>query len=186
MSISCPCHILQLKETPHTFIVKFRRKGPLSIDKTDIHNAQSSEPLQNMRGTVDGRNSANQLRLVVYPTIYRVLYFPGGFLAGFLNHQPYGMWAVKNLRKLATPCPNSGSHKRCGRPFVGYLPWTWIFVRSGETSVNLFQLPLSRFAEDWNQSQGPEHEIRRYDRIVQVTWMSNLDSQEILQPNQHC
>ena len=29
-----------------------------------------------------GRNPANQLRLVVYPVIYRVLYFPGG--AGFL------------------------------------------------------------------------------------------------------
>ena len=32
--------------------------------------------------TVDGRNPANQLRLVVYPIIYRVLYIPGG--AGFL------------------------------------------------------------------------------------------------------
>ena len=32
--------------------------------------------------TVDGRNLANQLWLVVYPTIYRVLYIPGG--AGFL------------------------------------------------------------------------------------------------------
>ena len=78
---------------------------------------------------------------------------------------------------------HSGSHKRCGRPFVGYLPWTWILVPCrGETPVNLCK--LRKFAEDWNQSQGPEHEIRRYDRIVQVTWMSNLDSQEILQPNQ--
>ena len=36
---------------------------------------------------VDGRNPANQLRLVVYsrPIIYTVLYIPGG--AGFLNHQ---------------------------------------------------------------------------------------------------
>ena len=33
-------------------------------------------------GTVDGRNPANQLRLVVYPIIYRVLYIPGG--AGLL------------------------------------------------------------------------------------------------------
>ena len=32
--------------------------------------------------TVDGRNPANQLRLVVYPIIYRVLYIPGG--AGLL------------------------------------------------------------------------------------------------------
>ncbi len=32
--------------------------------------------------TVDGRNPAIQLRLVVYPMIYQVLYIPGG--AGFL------------------------------------------------------------------------------------------------------
>ena len=31
----------------------------------------------------DGRNMANQLRLVVYPVIYRVLYIPGGCL-GFI------------------------------------------------------------------------------------------------------
>ena len=28
--------------------------------------------------TVDGRNPANQLRLVVYPIMYRVVYIPGG------------------------------------------------------------------------------------------------------------
>ena len=36
--------------------------------------------------TVDGRNPADQLRLVVYPIIYKVLHIPGGGL-GFLNHQ---------------------------------------------------------------------------------------------------
>ena len=30
----------------------------------------------------------HQLRLVVYPIIYKVLYIPGGCL-GFLNHQQY-------------------------------------------------------------------------------------------------
>ena len=34
--------------------------------------------------TVDGRNPANQLRLVVNPIISKVHTFPGGFLAGFL------------------------------------------------------------------------------------------------------
>ena len=38
-------------------------------------------------GTVDGWNPANQLRLVVYPIIYKVVYIPGG--AGYLNHQQY-------------------------------------------------------------------------------------------------
>ena len=40
------------------------------------------ETLVNIYDTVDGRN---QLRLVVYPMIYKVVYIPGG--AGFLNHQ---------------------------------------------------------------------------------------------------
>ena len=33
----------------------------------------------------------SQLNLVVYPIIYRVLYIPGGFLAGFLNHPTLGV-----------------------------------------------------------------------------------------------
>ena len=37
--------------------------------------------------TVDGRNPANQLSLVVYPIIYKVLDIPGG--AGFL---PSTVW----------------------------------------------------------------------------------------------
>ena len=46
------------------------------------------------------RNPArNQLRLVVYPMIYRVLYIPGGCL-GFLNHQQYDsqllpIWCIR-------------------------------------------------------------------------------------------
>ena len=43
--------------------------------------------------TVDGRNLANQLRLVVYPIIYKVLYIPDGFSPDFL-HQQY----VSNLQ----------------------------------------------------------------------------------------
>ena len=47
----------------------------------------SKKPI-NMKGTVDGKKSGDhQLRLVVYPIIYRDLYIPGGFLAGILNHQ---------------------------------------------------------------------------------------------------
>ena len=34
------------------------------------------------------KSGEHQLRLVVYPMIYRVLYIPGGCL-GFLNHQQY-------------------------------------------------------------------------------------------------
>ena len=40
------------------------------------------------------RNPANQLRLVVYLIIYRVLYIPHGCF-GFLNHQQY----VKQLQE---------------------------------------------------------------------------------------
>ncbi len=141
--------VAQCQETPHTFIVKFRRKGPLSIDKTDIHNAHTSGPLPNMR-------------VVWLWNIATV----------FSSHVEW-WWRQ----------PNSGSHKRCGRPFVGYLPHrAFVKCEFGETC---FQLPC-RFTEDWNRSQGPEHEIRRYDRIVQVTWMSNLDSQHFFDQTNSC
>ena len=39
------------------------------------------QEIRNLHITVDGKNPANQLRLVVYPIIYRVLYIPDG--AGF-------------------------------------------------------------------------------------------------------
>ena len=35
----------------------------------------------------------HQLRLVIYPIIYRVFYIPGGCL-GFLNHQQYPMLQI--------------------------------------------------------------------------------------------
>ena len=55
------------------------------------------------------KSGVHQLRLVVYPIISplftRVLYIPGGFLAGFLNHQQYGCVAelrICNECKLAS------------------------------------------------------------------------------------
>ena len=49
--------------------------------------------------TVDGRNPANQLRWVVYPTIYKVIYIyihtlPRWLALGFLNHQQYYLVVV--------------------------------------------------------------------------------------------
>ena len=53
---------------------------------TKFHDDKRSHPDSNLVicpiDTVDGRNPAYQLRLVVYPIIYRVLYIPG--FAGFL------------------------------------------------------------------------------------------------------
>ena len=45
-------------------------------------------PKLHMHPTVDGGNPA-PLDMVVHPIIYEVLYIPGSFLAGFLNHQQY-------------------------------------------------------------------------------------------------
>ena len=42
----------------------------------------------------------HQLRLVVYPSIFRVSYIPGGFLAGFLNHQQYHQRILDILGKM--------------------------------------------------------------------------------------
>ena len=60
--------------------------------KTFLHPGQYRQNTSNnhtikqkKEDTVDGRNLANQLRLVVFPIIYRVSYIPGG--AGFLPSQ---------------------------------------------------------------------------------------------------
>ena len=39
---------------------------------------QPQNPVKHANHTVDGRNPANQLRLVVYPVIYTEFYIPGG------------------------------------------------------------------------------------------------------------
>ena len=66
----------------------------------------------------------HQLRLVVYPNIYNVLYIPGGFLAGFVNHQQYGQISPRNhlqekltesvdtLTKQGRACPRWRSGKK--------------------------------------------------------------------------
>ena len=69
--------------------------------------------------TVDGRNPANQLRLVVYPTTYKVLYIPGG--AGFLNHQQYG----------------PARRRECGNyPFLGcFHPLHFLYCTLPQTNI---------------------------------------------------
>ena len=52
---------------------------------------------QRRNHTVDGRNPANRLRLVVYPNISKVLYIPGG--AGFLPSTVSGSFHFRFPRK---------------------------------------------------------------------------------------
>ena len=52
------------------------------------------------------RNPANQLRLVVYPIIYKVLYIPGGCL-GFLNHQQYEGYSHLSFQMSRKSCLHS-------------------------------------------------------------------------------
>ena len=66
--------------------VGFSSLSSLLLGKRDIGNGDVKPTLATKPvfscSTVDGRNPANQLRLVVVSIIYRVLYIPGG--AGFL------------------------------------------------------------------------------------------------------
>ena len=57
--------------------------------------AEGLEVVYSSSATVDGRNPANQLRLVVYPIVYRAFYIPGG--VGFL---PLNFRVPKNLTTL--------------------------------------------------------------------------------------
>ena len=61
---------------------------------------------RSFNGTVDGRNPANQLRLVVlsYPIIYRGFIHPR-WLAGFLNHQQYQSNQHHYTTSAAFKCP---------------------------------------------------------------------------------
>ena len=68
------------------------------------------------KDTVDGRNPANQLRLVVYPIIYKVLYIPGGclgFLPPMVSRQNEGLlrgpWLNFPRRTVRSPPSRLGS-----------------------------------------------------------------------------
>ncbi len=68
------------------------------------------------RTTVDGRNPANQLRLVVFPIIYKVLYIPGG--AGFL---PSTVSRGCRLLFVTPPCcQGRGVFFRYGAPWIAF------------------------------------------------------------------
>ncbi len=75
--------------------------------------------------TVDGRNPANQLRLVVYPTIYRACYIPGG--AGFLPSTVFCAW---QCCYMLIPLP--GVDSLCSAPHAPQP--SRIFVKEAYTS----------------------------------------------------
>ena len=59
--------------------------------------------------TVHGRNPANQLRLVVYPILYRVLRIPGG--------QP-DFWTINSMIPLCTHKLETFTHSQRVREFI--------------------------------------------------------------------
>ncbi len=133
--------------------------------------------------TVDGRNPANQLSLVVYPIIYRVSYIPGGCL-GFLPstvcqklpvHQH---WQEKKLRTpfyqtISKPRVWSTLQKTRGKKNIGgtfprvFLGRTcqvyqvlWLFIFSllfWGAENNTIQLKLHRKMFFFNQQTHPPH-----------------------------
>eukprot|EP00435_Cladocopium_sp_Y103_P038316 s2018_g10.t1 len=50
------------EDMPHTFMVKFRRKGPLSIDKTDIHNVVINHVAGSLLDWNQSQASEHQIR----------------------------------------------------------------------------------------------------------------------------
>ena len=60
--------------------------------------ANQDNQVMRLFDTVDGE-ILHQLSVVVYPTIYKVLYIPGGCL-GFLNHQQYHTSGFKIMRNI--------------------------------------------------------------------------------------
>ena len=63
------------------------------------------EFLEVWNGTVDGSEILHQLRLVVYPITYKVLAPSQVVIAGFLNHQQYGIWEIPRENVLLWEIP---------------------------------------------------------------------------------
>ena len=93
----CPSRLWTSGDSWSDRIPQKRRAGTWKLKPRNDKEKQS-EPschfkLPWVAYTVDGRNPANQLRLVVYPSIDRVLWIPGGegFLASTVS------WELKGL-----------------------------------------------------------------------------------------
>ena len=71
-----PCHFFRLyKETRTSFWLQL---GTLELRlNKELYTIRTAVTIM-CCFTVDGGNPANQLRLVVYPILYRALYIPGG------------------------------------------------------------------------------------------------------------
>ena len=127
-------------------------------------------------------NPANQLRLVVYPTIYQVSYIPGGFLAGFLKHQ------TKNWARIAvkTKCcfwlfdiiflrkKKANSHPKNSQTFpdLGYVrsPGNVTFA----VAIGVDQVPL---AIDWHVFAALQSRGLQACKVVDV---------DVVQANRDC
>ena len=59
-------------------LVKLGSSHPLKVPKNECNFYGATHMHQIYPNTIDGRNLANQLRLVMYRIIYRDLYIPGG------------------------------------------------------------------------------------------------------------
>ncbi len=93
-------------------------------------------------------NSWHQLRLVVYPIIYRVLYIPGGFPAGFLNHQQHQSDKMLTIAKLA-PLRIAHINENPQRPGSSLCPFwdgefTWPFQRRSTWPTQRLGIKRSR------------------------------------------
>ena len=67
---------------PTQFVCTMKPQVPI-----EVNNLSKLSTLTTAFDSVDGRNPANQLRLVVFPTIYKVLYIPGGWPWDFGHQQ---------------------------------------------------------------------------------------------------
>ena len=89
-------------------------RPPVDLDLLLVNMVKCS----NQRHTVDGRNPANQLRLVVYPIIYRVSYMLGGCL-GFRPPKTYRLpeKMVMQTTAITVDCTTSPSTLNTSKSF---------------------------------------------------------------------
>ena len=126
-----------------------------------------------MHGTVDGWNPANQLRLGVYPIVFRVSYIPGGCL----GIQPstvslamfVGWWILYDLIKLPNFKPFG--HK-VGSNFGTHIGGGWSEV----TSYDLIHKSKGLLGESpltWEKSQ-IQWVIEIHPVFMLVSWLNSV------------
>lgn len=151
------------EDTPHTFMVKFRRKGPLSIDKTDIHNVVIKDVAGPLIDWNESQASEHQIR-----RYDRIVQVNGKKISGVdvdLHIEDKGRADV--LLTLQRPVKRKLTLHRPGKLGVD-LQYRKSSAKPWLTNIT------DGLVLQWNQ-ENPSQIVTAHDRLVAVNSREELD-----------